>query len=78
MSHSNMAVAQILNEMCAQIGKAHTIAKAVDLCAKDAQVETAFEIALDLEVLLHDANHLLQAAAVLNRIASRESERKTD
>ena len=78
MSHSNMAVVQILGEVSSQIGEAHSIAKAADLCAKDGQVERALEISLDLEVLLHDANHLLQAAAVLNRITSRESERNTD
>lgn len=69
MSHSNMgsAITRILGEMCSQIGEAHSTARAADLCAKDDQVERAFEIALDIEELLHSANHLLQAAAILRR-----------
>jgi len=47
MTHSNIAVVQILSEVRAQIGEAQSIAKAADLCAKDGQIDRAFEIALD-------------------------------
>jgi hypothetical protein len=78
MSQSNMAVVQILSEVRAQIGEAHSIAKAADLCAKDGQVDRAFEIALDLDELLHSANHLVQAAAILRRVERREQEKAED
>jgi hypothetical protein len=78
MSHSNVAVVQILSEVRAQIGEAHSIAKAADLCAKDGQVDRAFEIALDLDGLLHSANYLVQAAAILGRVERREQEKVKD
>ena len=72
MSHSNIAIVQILSEVRAHIGEAHSIAKAADLCARDGQVDRAFEIALDLDELLHSANHLIQAAAILRRTERKE------
>ena len=60
-------IAGLLQEMRRQLGEAHSIAKAAELCARDGWPTRALRICLDIEPLIHDANHLLQAAAALNR-----------
>lgn len=51
----------------ATVSEAGAMAKAARHCAEAGQVERAFQIALDIEPLLHEANSLLQAAAVIKR-----------
>ena len=60
-------ITSLLQEMRRQLAEAHSIAKAAELCAHDGWHTRALQISLDIEPLLHDADHLLQAAAALNR-----------
>ena len=69
MSHSNMVLGRLIGEIREQLGEAHAIAKAADICAGEGQIERAIAISLDIEELIHSADHLLQAAATLNRKA---------
>ena len=62
-------VTSLLQEMRRQLAEAHSIAKAAELCAQDGWPTRALHICLEIEPLIHDANHLLQAAATTNRIA---------
>jgi hypothetical protein len=66
MSHSNMVLGRLLGEIQSQLAEANAIAKAADVCAADGQIERALTISLDIEELIHSADHLLQAAATLN------------
>ena len=74
MSHSNMVLSRLIGEIRSQLAEAHTIAKAADTCAADGQIDRALIISLDIEELIHSADHLLQAAATLNRSARQERE----
>lgn len=67
MSQSNIVLNRLIAELREQLGEAHTIAKAADVCASEGQYSRAFSIALDVEELIHSADHLLQAAATLHR-----------
>lgn len=61
MSHSNKVLGQLIGEIREQLAEAHTIATAADACAIEGQLERAMVISLDIEELIHSANHLLQA-----------------
>ncbi len=63
----NPDVTCILQEMRRQLSEAHSVAKAAEVCAQDGWPTRALQICLDIEPLIHDANHLLQAAAAMNR-----------
>ena len=43
------------------------IAKSAEACAAEGYVDRALTIALDIEELINSTNHVLQAAAALNR-----------
>ena len=49
------------------VGEADALARAAKTCASSGEVERAFQIALDVEPLLGEANALLQAAGVIRR-----------
>ena len=68
----NANVTSLLQEMRRQLAEAHSIAKAAELCARDGWPMRALRICLDIEPLIHDANHLLQAAATMNRTTAPE------
>ena len=63
----NTDITSLLEEMRRQLAEAHSIAKAAELCAQDGWPTRALRICLDIEPLIHYANHLLQAAAAMNR-----------
>lgn len=78
MSHSNMVLSRLIGEIREQLGEAHAIAKAADVRAEDGQIERAIAISLDIEESIHSADHLLQAAATLNRKAREDREDTQD
>ena len=67
MSHSNMVLGRLIGETGSQLAEAHAIAKAANVCAAEGQVVRALTISLDIEELVHSADHLLQLTATLNR-----------
>ena len=69
MSHSNIVLSKLIREIRSQLAEAHAIAKAADACAEEGQFDRALTISLDIEELIYSADHLLQAAATLDRNA---------
>ena len=61
------AVVACIKIVSSTVGEADAIAKAARHCAEAGQSDRAFQIALDIEPLLDEANSLLQAAAVIRR-----------
>ena len=61
-----------LAEIRSRLDKAAGIGRAADACAGAGFYEKGAEVALDIEQLLYEANTLLNAASLINRIA-RES-----
>ena len=49
------------------VSEAESLTRAARMCAADGKIEQAFQIALDVEPLLHEANSLVQAAGVIRR-----------
>ena len=72
MPQSNIVVSRLIGEIRCQLAEAHAIANAANTCAGEGQIDRALTISLDIEELIHSANHLLQAAAALNRSAREE------
>ena len=68
----------LLDRMRAQLGEAHALARAVCVVAEEGWIERAFSMALGIEDLVHDANHLLQAASSLNRQQRKQRERAAE
>ena len=60
-------IAGILEKMRSRLSEANAIAQAASTIAGEGWTDRAFAMALGIEELIHDASHLLQAAAVLNR-----------
>ena len=67
MSHSNMVLGKLIEEISSRLPEAHAIAKAADVCAAQGQIDRALMISPDIEELIHSADHLLQTAATLSR-----------
>jgi len=68
---TNVAAACIelfLRHMQEDLEGAVAIAKAANACAEAGNPQKAIEIALDIEQLINDAETLLNAASLLNRI----------
>ncbi len=63
----------MLRQIKSKIDEALAIAQAAEACAAGGHPGRALRIALDIEPLVVEVNHLLQGTAVLNRI-SRETE----
>ena len=61
-----------LTEIRSRLNKAAGIGRAADACAGAGFYEKGVEVSLDIEQLLYEANTLLNAASLINRIA-RES-----
>jgi hypothetical protein len=61
------AVKTCIDVISAVLSEADALAKAAKQCAAAGNMEGAFQIALDVEPLLHEANSLVQAAAVIRR-----------
>jgi hypothetical protein len=78
MPQSNIVVSRLIGEIRCQLAEAHAIANAANTCAGEGQIDRALTISLDIEELIHSANHLLQAAATLSRSAREEREDSND
>lgn len=61
-------IALHLSEMRKRLDKAAEIARAADACASTHSFEAAVDVALDVEQLLYEANTLLNAVSLINRI----------
>lgn len=61
-----------------QLSEASAIAAAAAACAEEAWTDRALTVALDIEVLIHDANSLLQTAAILNRQRKKSEAKEPD
>jgi hypothetical protein len=57
-----------LTEMRERLDQAAGIAKSAQACADAGNIEKAVEIANDVEQLLYEANTILNAASLMNRI----------
>jgi hypothetical protein len=57
-----------LREIRARLDRAASIAKAAEACSDAGNVEKGIEIALDVEQLTYEANTLLNAASLINRL----------
>ena len=60
MSHSNMVLGKLIEEISTRRAEAHAIAKAADVCAAQGQIDRALMISPDIEELIHSADHLLR------------------
>lgn len=58
----------MFESMRKRLAEALTLAKAAEACAHDGYQTRALELSLDIEPLFVDANHLLQAASVVQRL----------
>lgn len=57
MSHSNMVISRPIGKIRTQLAEAQAIAN--DTYATEGQVDRALMISLDIEELIHSADHLL-------------------
>ena len=62
---------EALRQVRDQLGEALAVAKAAEALAREGQSARALRIALDIEPLAVDVNHLLQGIAVLSRLSQR-------
>ena len=58
-----------LREIRECLDRAAGIARAAEACSEAGEVEKAVHITLDVEQLLYEANTLLNAASLINRLA---------
>lgn len=63
----------LLDRMRLRLSEAYAVAEAISIVARQGWADHAFAMALGIEDLIHDANHLLQAAGLLSR-QSRKTE----
>jgi hypothetical protein len=66
---SEAAVRECLTGISDRLSDATAIAKAAVTCAQEGNPDAAVRIALDVEQLIHEANTLLNAASLMNRLA---------
>lgn len=67
----DMMTTKVLMQIRGQLDEALSLAKAAEACAAGGHADRALRIALDIEPLAVDVNHLLQGIAVLNRLSRR-------
>ena len=60
-------ISDVLNKLRMRLGEAHSIVKAATTVADEGWTDRALSMTLKAEELIHDADHLLQAAFVMNR-----------
>ena len=60
MSHSSTVLGRLIGEIQSQLAEPHAIAKAAAVCVADGQIDRALTISLDIEELIHSADHLLR------------------
>jgi hypothetical protein len=66
---SEAAVRECLTGISERLSDASAIAKAAVTCTEEGNPGAAVRIALDVEQLIHEANTLLNAASLMNRLA---------
>ena len=71
---SEAAVKECLTAISTRLSDASAIAKAAVTCAEEGNPGGAVRIALDVEQLIHEANTLLNAASLMNRLAGEQPE----
>ena len=64
----NSALMMQLGFMRERLDQAAGLGRAAEACAKVGNIGKAIEIALDIEQLTYEANTLLNAASLMNRI----------
>jgi hypothetical protein len=63
------AIKAYLKEIHTRLNEAAGIAKAADACAEAGDADRGVQVALDIEQLVYEANRLLDAASLINRLA---------
>lgn len=63
------AIKVYLKEIHSRLDEAARIAKAADACAQAGNADKGVSVALDIEQLCYEAERLLDAASLLNRLA---------
>ena len=66
------AIKAYLKEIHTRLNEAAGIAKAADACADAGDADRGVKVALDIEQLISDANRLLDAATLINRLRKEE------
>lgn len=66
---AEMAIKAYLKEIHTRLKEAAGIAKAADACAEAGDADRGVQVALDIEQLVYEANRLLDAASLINRLA---------
>jgi len=69
---ADTAIKAYLKEIYSRLTEAAGIAKAADACADAGDADRGVKVALDIEQLISDANRLLDAATLINRIRKDE------
>jgi hypothetical protein len=67
MSSAETPIVGMISRIRENLAEALSIAKATETCARDDFPERALTISLDVEEVIHNSNHLLQAASAMNR-----------
>lgn len=63
------AIKVYLKEIHTRLEEAASIAKAADACAQAGNADKGVSVALDIEQLCYEAERLLDAASMINRLA---------
>ena len=66
------AIKAYLKEIHIRLNEAAGIARAADACADAGDADRGVKVALDIEQLISDANRLLDAATLINRLRKDE------
>ena len=66
---ADAAISEFIQEICRKLDHAVSIAKAANACASSGSPPQAVSILLDIEQLLYEANTLLNAVSLINRLA---------
>jgi hypothetical protein len=64
------AIKLIIAEFHTRLSEAARIAKAAEACVQNGAIGKGIEISMDIEQLIYEAEHLQDAASLLNRLAT--------
>jgi hypothetical protein len=65
------AIKLLLTEIHTKLNEAVRIAKAAEACALAGSVAEGVTVSMDIEQLIYEADHLLGAASLLNRLSDK-------
>jgi hypothetical protein len=65
------AIKLLLTEIHTKLNEAVRIAKAAEACALAGSVAEGVTVSMDIEQLFYEADHLLGAASLLNRLSDK-------